>query len=99
MAEKMSNLGICEPKYFLRHPLFVRTLAVNAQLSKPAVHPGGFPAIAISGNHELMPVASPCMSGDRRSKLLFSGIANPPAAVLGSGRVTHRLVNDVTSIA
>src|SRR4029077_16866801 len=95
MTQEETALGVAKAKHGRGHPLVPRALAVDAQVSQPAIHAGGMPAIAVACQHQLVPVATAGAAGHAHAELALRGATHELAALLGGCGVPHGLLNRV----
>src|SRR5262249_11497202 len=74
-------------------------LVPDPKLAQPAIDTGWPPAIAVAGDHELVPVAFALLTANGRAELLL-GSASDSLAVLGRGcRIAQRPTSEVAAVA
>jgi hypothetical protein len=91
-------LAVPQLEYAFRKALLVAALSENAQILEPFAHTRGVPSITIAGDHKLMPVTSASMASYRASHCLRGG-TDSSAVLFRSSCISHRLVDEITSIA
>src|SRR5690554_4100302 len=72
-------------------------LAEDTQRLEPLSHPRRVPAIAVAGNHQLVPAPAPGMTADSEAER-FGGFRHRPAVGLAGGGITQRLAGDIAAI-
>src|ERR1700686_4735543 len=98
MAQQRRDVALPVPKYLGRNALFVRALAEYSELFQPLSDSGRVPSIAVSRDEKLVPSTATLVTPYDASQC-FCRASHCNAVFFGRGRVTHRLMRRVATIA
>ena len=99
VAQQQRNLIVGEGEHCRRQALFVRPLTKDAEILQPLADTKGRPAVAVAADDQLVPGANWGLIAGHATSERFGGAAYGAAVLFGSGRVTQRLVHQITALA
>jgi hypothetical protein len=99
VSQEQGDLTVSQPEGGFRDPLLMRSLTVDAQLPQPEIHSLRVPAVAVSADDQLVPVAPAGVPVHGASELGASGFGDQAAVVLRGRVVAQGLVNRIAAVA